>query len=189
MFDPTITKEQLAEVVVGMNDLDFDRLIYCQHIAATHLAVGQFEEMLISVMLMCERIRLERALGSDMERWQQMLMKRDLLQGSTIGSLIKILERHGVDVGDIAYLKWIKDKRDYFAHRLFQDGAWPGDLDRVCCRAMTRRLIAIQKWLERAQARVLCIFENAGFLHLQRIEDGGYLAINPELYDVLQSKD
>lgn len=184
MFDHSVTKEQLIEEIVRMDDIDFDRLMYCQHIAATHLAVGQFEEILISAMLMCNRVRIEKALGSDMERWQQLLTKRNLLKGSTIGSLIKILERHGIDAVDIAYLKWVKDKRDYFVHRLFHDGAWPGDLNRDGCRVMTRRLLAIQKWLQRAGDRIWRVFENAGFLHLQRV-GGGYLASNPDLGDLL----
>lgn len=187
MFDPSITKAQLADAVANMDDLDFDRLMYCQHIAATHLAVGQFEDMLVSAMLMCNRVRLEKALGPDMERWEQLLTKRGLLQGSTIGSLIKILERHGVAAADIAYLKWVKDKRDYFVHRLLHDGAWPGDLDHSGCQVMTRRLLAVQKWLERAQGRVWRIFEAAGFLHLQSVAEGGYLAFNPDTFEELQS--
>ncbi len=189
MFDPSFTKEQLADTIASMDDLDFRRLMYCQHIAATHLAVGQFEEMLISAMMMCNRVRLEKALGPDMKRWEQLVAKRDLLQGSTIGSLIKILERHGIAATDIAYLKWVKDKRDYFVHRLFHYGAWPGDLDHYGCEAMTRRLIAIQRWLERAQGRIWRILESAGFLLLQPFAEGGYLAINPDLLEVLQSDD
>ena len=171
-----------------MLDIDFARFLYCQHIASTHLAVGQFEDMLISAMLMCDRVKLEKALGADMKRWQKMLMKHRLLKDSTVGSLIKILARHNVAEADIAYLKWIKDKRDYFVHRLFHDGAWPGDLDIDGCRIMMRRLMAIQLWLQRAQRQIWLIFERAGFVELDRLE-GGILATNMGIYDSFDEHD
>jgi len=51
---------------------------------------------------------------------------------------------------------------------------------------MTRRLFAVQKWLERAQGRVWRIFEAAGFLHLQPVAECGYLAFNPDTFEELQ---
>ena len=178
MFSPRITKEQLTQDIDEMSELDLARFIYCQHMAATHLAVGLFEHMLTTSMLMCDGVKVERALGTDTPKWQQTIRKQIVLQGSTIGSLIKILERHGVPEGDIAYLKWVKDKRDYFVHRLFHEGAWPGDLDAVSCGVMTRRLIAIQRWLSRAERQIWLIFERAGFLELNRFDGGGMLAMN-----------
>jgi len=186
MFDPAIAKEQLKQSIDHMSELDFARFIYCQHMAAAHLSVGLFEHMLTSAMLMCDRVKVERVLGADVARWEQTLRKHSALQGSTIGSLIKILERHGVAQGDIAYLKWVKEKRDYLVHRLFHDGAWPGDLDAESCGIMTRRLIAIQRWLSRAERQVWLIFERAGFVELKRFDGGGVLAMNPGVYDELE---
>ncbi|MGY4176265.1 hypothetical protein ACVIHH_001556 [Bradyrhizobium sp. USDA 4518] len=88
---------------------------------------------------------------------------------------------------NIAYLKWIKDKRDYFVHRLFHDGAWPGDLDEDGCRTMRRRLLAIQLWLSRAERNIWLIFERAGFVELDHLEDGGLLATNMGIYDLLDA--
>jgi hypothetical protein len=112
MFHPEITKRQLGARIEVMTDIDFARFLYCQQIASTHLAVGLFEHMLIAAMSMCDRVKVNQALGVDMKRWQQALKKREVLQGSTLGSLIKILERHSVAEADIAYLRWVKDKRD-----------------------------------------------------------------------------
>ncbi|MGL3207844.1 hypothetical protein [Bradyrhizobium sp. BR 1433] len=187
MFKPNLTKSELGKIIKGMSALDIARFLYFQEIAGAHLAVGKFEDMLISAMHMCDRVRLEKALGSDKDRWERSLSKRALLQGSTLGSLIKILERHGVQAADIAYLKWIKEKRDYFVHRLFHDGSWPGDLDEEGCRIMRRRLLAIQLWLSRAERNVWLIFERAGFVELDRLEDGGLLATNMGIYDLLES--
>jgi hypothetical protein len=55
-----------------------------------YLAVGKFEDMLISAMHMCDRVKLEKALGRDKDRWQQSSAKAALLQASTLESLIKI---------------------------------------------------------------------------------------------------
>ncbi|WP_152539848.1 hypothetical protein [Afipia sp. P52-10] len=106
------------------------------------------------------------------------------MQGSTLGSLIKILKRHDVAEADIRYLTWIKDKRDYFIHRLFHEGAWPGDLDVESCRLMSRRLLAIQLWLSRAERNIWSIFERAGFVALNRLGDGSLLASNLGIYDL-----
>jgi hypothetical protein len=188
MFKPNLTKTELSQLIEKMSDLDVARFLYCQEMAGAYLAVGKFEDMLISAMHMCDRVKLEKALGSDRDRWERSLAKRSLLQGSTLGTLIKVLERHNVDTADIAYLKWIKDKRDYFIHRLFHDGAWPGDLDEQGCWLMSRRLLAIQLWLSRAERNIWSIFERAGFVELDRLADGGLLAMNMGIHDLLEDE-
>ncbi|MBL0931146.1 MAG: hypothetical protein IBJ15_13640 [Alphaproteobacteria bacterium] len=170
-----------------MSDLDFARFLYCQEMAGTYLAVGQFEDMLIDAMHMCDRVKLKKILGEDTDRWAQSLAKKAQLQGSTLGTLIKILEGHSIAVDDIRYLKWIKDKRDYFVHRLFHEGAWPGDLDARSCRLMARRLLAIQIWMSRGQRNIWAIFERAGFVKLNRLSDGGILAMNMGIFEALDA--
>ena len=44
-----------------MSDLEFARFRYCQEMAGTYLAVGKLEEMLISAMHMCDRVKLKEA--------------------------------------------------------------------------------------------------------------------------------
>jgi hypothetical protein len=144
--------------------------------------------MLVSAMHMCDRVKLAKALGSDKDRWERSLAKRALLQGSTLGSLIKILERHDVGQADIAYLKWIKDKRDHFIHRWFHEAAWPGEMDEEGCRFMSRRLLAIQLWLSSAERNIWSIFERAGFVELDHLADGSLLATNMGIYDLLEAE-
>lgn len=189
MFKPNLTKAQLRDIIDGMSELQVARFLYCQEIAGAYLAVGKFEDMLVTAMHMCDRVKLEKALGPDMNRWEQFLAKRALLQDSTLGTLIKILERHTVHEADIGYLKWIKDKRDYFVHRLFHDGAWPGDLDEEDCRFMARRLIAIQLWLSRAERNIWSIFERAGFIELNRLDDGSLLIANKGIYEPFEAEE
>lgn len=178
MFRASIGRVELQTIINEMSDLDVARFLYCQEMAGTYLAVGRFETMLITAMQMCDRVRLQKVLGPDHHSWARWLDKQAKLQGSTLGSLITILDRHGIAAADIAYLRWLKDKRDYFVHRLFHEHVWPGDLDEDACRFMRRRLLAIQLWLERGERNIWLIFERAGFVELNRLADGGFLAMN-----------
>lgn len=188
MFDSGLTKTQLLKIIGRMSAIDFARYRYCQEMAGAYIAVGKFEDVLVSAMHMCDRVKLAKVLGPDKSRWEQSLAKRSLLQGSTLGSLIRILERQGLSEADVGYLRWIKNKRDYFVHRLFHDGAWPGDMNKDACVLMTRRLLAIQLWLARAERHLWSIFERAGFVELDRMEDGSFLATNMGIYDLLEDE-
>ena len=185
MFKPTVGKEELKAIIEGMSECDVSRLLYCQEMAGTYLAVGKFENALISAMHMCDRVKLQGRLGQDQRAWERSMTKRTQLEGSTLGSLIKILERHNINKRDIEYLRWIKDKRDYFVHRLFHDGPWPGDLDEDGCRFMRRRLLAIQFWLERAERRIWLIFERAKFIELTRLKDGNLIVMSLGISDAI----
>ena len=188
MFRPEINQQQLGALVNEMPDIDFARFLYCQHISSTYLAVGKFEHMLIQAMLLCDRVKLEKALGADISRWQQSIEKRKILRNSTIGSLISILNRHGIAKADVHYQKWIKGRRDYFVHRLFHDGPWPGETDVDGCQAMIRRLMALQIHMQRAERQIWRIFKRAGFVELDELEDG-ILVMNIGVYDVLDAEE
>lgn len=186
VFPPNLTKAQHLKIVEGMSDLEFARFRYCEEMAGAYIAVGMFENMPISAMHMCDQIKLKQALGKDFERWEQSLTKKKSLQSHTLGTLINILKGVPVAANDISYLKWVKDKRDYFVHRLFHDGAWPADVDEKDCRLRTRQLLAIQLWLSRAERNIWSIFKRAGFVELQHLADGGALAMNLGVFDFLE---
>src|ERR1044072_6732121 len=107
MFRPGLTKAELLEAIERMSSLNVSRFLYCQEMAGAYLAVGKFEDMLVSAMHMCDRVKLKETLGQDTSRWDRAVAKQALLQRSTLGSLIKILERHGIFEVDLRYLKWI----------------------------------------------------------------------------------
>ena len=54
---------------------------------------------------------------------------------------------------------------------------------------MSRRLLSIQLWLARAERRIWIIFERAGLLTLDRLDDGGFLAMNSGLEDLLRGDE
>lgn len=183
MFRASIGTDNLRAILDEASDLDVARFLYCQEMAGTYLAVGRFETSLILTMQMYDRVKLRKALGADHDAVVRLFDEQTRLQGSTLGSLITILEQHGIATADIAYLRWLKDKRDYFVHRLFHEHAWPGDLDEDACRFMQRRLLAIQLWLERGERNIRRIFERAGFLDLDCLADGRFLAMNVWIVD------
>jgi len=187
MFRSTIGKKELTSIIEEMSELEVARFLYVQEMAATHLSVGTFESTLISAMHMCDRVKVQKALGPDESAWARSVAKKSQLEGSTLGSLIGILERNNVDPADIAYLRWIKDKRDYFVHRLFHDDVWPSTMDAESCQFMRRRLLAIQICLGRGESKIWRIFERAGLLELKYFEDGGLLVSNSGVYDLLQT--
>ena len=119
MLKATIGRDELQTLIGAMSNLDLARFLYCQEMAGTHLAVGEFENMLILVMHMCDRIKLPKVLGPDEDAWKRAAANKAQLEGSTLGSVIKTLERNKMRQADIAYLRWIKNKRDYFVHQLF----------------------------------------------------------------------
>jgi hypothetical protein len=111
------------------------------------------------------------------------LRKHKHLQESTLGALITILSKHGIVEADLNYLKWLKSKRDFFIHRYFQAGVWPGDLqedqiDRAC-----RTLAALDVVFQRGAHRMMSILGRAGLMKLEIIPGGGILAFNPDLFE------
>lgn len=149
------------------------------------MAVHQLEHTLTTAMLMCDKISVGRALQDDMAAWERLLAKQNTLQDSTLGSLISILDRHNISKRDVAYLKWIKRKRDHFVHRQFHDGSWPGDLHLDDCRYVTRRLVAVQIWLSRANRQIWKIFQRAGFVDIEDLGEDGQLIANKGIWEIL----
>ena len=171
-----------------MPEEDFARYRYVQEMGGTYLAVAHFEDMLIDAMNMCDRVKVRHALGDDADRWEAFKGKRTALQGSTLGSLISILERHAIAAVDLSYLRWVKGKRDHFIHRWFHGGAWPGDMDAFACHALTRQLLTVQLWLQRAERNVWAIFERADFVELTCFEDG-VLMMNKGVLDLFDTEE
>ena len=188
MFSPNLTKAQMQGILETMSDEEFARYRYVQEMAGTYLAVVHFEDMLIGAMNMCDRLKVRHALGEDADRWEVFRGKRTALQGSTLGSLISILDRHAISADDLRYLKWVKDKRDHFIHRWFHDGAWPGVLSAEDCKVLTRQLLAIQLWMQRAERAVPAIFERADLMAVTRFADG-VLMMNTDAFDLFDTEE
>lgn len=164
-----------------LDDVDTSRTRYCTEIGVTFVRLHVMEDAVISAMSICDRVKVANRLGEDASNWQRHLAKKATLEDSTLGSLVNILSRHDIDARDLAYLKWVKKKRDFFVHRFFRDGAWPGDLDAEDCQWMIRRLRYLQITFDRAGRRMWPILARANLMEMQDLGSAGRLMINLDL--------
>lgn len=164
-----------------VGDVDTLRTRYCTEIGVTFVRLHVMEDAAISAMSICNRVKVANRLGEDASNWQRHLAKKATLEHSTLGSLLAILSRHDIDARDLAYLKWVKEKRDFFVHRFFRDGTWPGDLCVEHCQRMIRRLRYLQITFDRASQRMWPILARANLMEMQDLGSAGRLMINLDL--------
>src|SRR5438046_9408110 len=126
MTRKAITAHAVRAFFRTREDLDVLRMHYCYQLGSTFVHMGLMEEAIVHAMLMCDRVR--SLLGCDATRWAKLLDKKNALEGSTLGGLVVILSMHGVAHTDVTYLKWVTAKRNFFVHRFFHRGEWPGEL-------------------------------------------------------------
>ena len=172
-----------------MSDEDLRRVHYCYQIGSTFTSLALFEDTIIEAMMICDRVKVGQALGSEIAVWEQMLAKQKELKDSTLGSLIRILGRHEFRIEDMQYLGWLKTKRDTFVHKHFMSNPWPGDLTSDDYRHNIRNLLALEITFKRASVKIWNIFARAGLLLTFDIDDGSKLIQNVDLDQILFGKE
>ncbi|MGJ0452663.1 MAG: hypothetical protein ACR65T_05455 [Methylocystis sp.] len=177
-FTPPTLRRQIARLA----DLDLVRTRYCYQIGSTFVACALLEDSVISSMLICDRVKVTSILRDDAPRWEQIVLKQKHLQDSTLGSLISLLAKHSITSADLNYLRWLKSKRDFFIHRFFHTGAWPGDLSEEQVDNVCRTLGALEIVFRRGAERMIHVLERAGLMKVEALS-GGYLAINPDMFE------
>ena len=177
------SKDELLADVGGHTSQNYVRFLYWQQIAETFMAVVGFESAVINAITMCDEIRVNERFGQSDSKAFAWIARRKSLEESTLGNLIKILSKHGFETQSVAYLKWVKDKRDYFVHRHFQKTPWPADLHEEGCEAMIRRLKSIEIVLDRASHRIWKLFEREGLLIIDDLGDAGAIIMPANYYD------
>ncbi len=179
-FSPDSVSRELEQ----LSDIDLLRAHYCYQIGSTFVACALLEDSVVTSMLICDEVKIAHVLGADLSKWEELVVKQKHLHASTLGSLISLLAKHGILPSDLAYLRWLKSKRDFFVHRFFQTGPWPGDLDEQQIDGVCRTLGALEIIFRRGAERIIPIFGRAKLITLQNVA-GGYLAINNSLFDDL----
>jgi hypothetical protein len=174
----TATPKGIRAFWARLDDGDTFRVQYCYSIGSTFTVMALMEDSIIQAMHMCSRIKLKDRLGPDASNWEKFLERRSQLRDSTLGSLVAILEKHGINAADISYLRWVKSRRDYFVHRFFHDAAWPGDLTERDATVMARRLRYLELIFHRAGQRIWPIFGRADLLEYNELGDGSVLVMN-----------
>lgn len=177
-FTPPTLRRQIAR----LSDLDLARTHYCYQIGSAFVACALLEDSVISSMLICDRVKVTNIMRDDVSRWEQIVLKQKHLQKSTLGSLISLLAKHSITPADLNYLRWLKVKRDFFIHRFFHNGAWPGDLNGEEVDSVCRTLGALEIIFRRGAERMIHVLGRAGLMKVEALSEG-YLAINPDLFD------
>ena len=154
------------------------RIYYCYQIGSTFVNLSLMENTIVHAMAMCDRIRLAKALQDDAPAFQHIVERHSHLRSSTLGSLIAILSKHGIKQADLDYLKWVKDKRDFFIHRFFHDEHWPGDLPEGAIRVLCRQLLYLEHVFMRSGNRIWKIFVRAGLMEYQDLGKDGAVMMN-----------
>lgn len=161
-----------------IDDIDVVRFYYCYEIGSTFTAMSLMESDIVSAMLVCSNVKVKSKLGKDFIQWREIVEKQKVLQDSTLGSLLTILSKHNLNVEDLAYLRWIKQKRDFFIHRYFHIGCWPGEMDERHIRSLNRTLRYLQILFRRASAKIWKIFVRAGLMQVVEQFEEGTLLMN-----------
>jgi hypothetical protein len=161
---PLASASDVRNQLTAMTEIEILRFHYCYEIGSTFTSLSLMESEITNAMLICDKVEVNLKLGADSEEWRKLLEKQKLLQDSTLGSLIKILSKHSFNPQNLAYLHWIKGKRDFFIHRFFHIGCWPGDMNEEQLSSLVRTLRYLQILFVRASRRIWMIFIATGFL-------------------------
>ncbi|MBY5353205.1 hypothetical protein HFO94_06570 [Rhizobium leguminosarum] len=183
-FSPRTLRRQIAH----LSDLDLVRTRYCYQIGSTFVACALVEDSVISSMLICDRVKVNTVLREDISNWEQLLLKQKQLQDSTLGSLISLLAKQSIAPADLSYLRWLKSKRDFFIHRFFHTGAWPGDMSERDVDSLCRTLGALEIVFLRGSRRMIHILGRAGLMRLEVLSEG-VLAFNPDAFEDWDAED
>lgn len=183
MKQAPLTAARVKDSLGQRSDLDVLRTHYCYQLGSTFVNLALMEDTIINIMAMCDRIAVTGLLGPDAPTWERMQKKSDKLRSSTLGNLITILAKHNIQDMDLAYLRWVKEKRDFFIHRFFNCNNWPGEVDEDSVTIMCRRLLYLESIFSRARSRIWKIFRDAGLLTCADFGESGVLLINPGLAD------
>ena len=130
------------------------RIYYCYQIGSTFVSLALMERCIITAMMACDRITLSKVIQDDVPFWESIAARHSQLRGSTLGSLLTILSKHNVAETDLAYLRWVVAKRNFFIHRFVETEAWPGDLSEQDVRVMSRRLLYLEHIFRRAENQI-----------------------------------
>ncbi|WP_244420549.1 hypothetical protein [Afipia carboxidovorans] len=182
LFAKNTKRPDFKSFVLAQKEADLARVAFCSQMGSAFVILNKMEDAIIGAMATCDRIKVTSVLKEDAEKWEEMLEKHSKLLESTLGNLIKILSKHPILQDDLNYLGWLKSKRDFFIHRFFREGNWPGNLDPRECEFYIRRARYFEIIFNRASVRIWKIFARAGLFILYDLGADGVLLMNPDMF-------
>jgi hypothetical protein len=181
-MEKCVPVREIRKFLTPKRNIDVVRVYYCYQIGSTYLQLGLMETTIVHAMAMCDRIRLSKVLQDDAPAFQHIVERHAQLQSSTLGNLIGILSKHGIGEADLGYLKWVKEKRDFFVHRFFHDEPWPGNLPERALRILCRRLLYLDHIFRRAGNQIWKIFARAELMARIDLGEDGAVIMNVDLH-------
>ena len=178
-----ITAEAVRDFISAREDLEVLRIHYCYQIGSTFVNLSLMEDTIVSAMALCDRVKVANLLGPDTSNWNRLISKTRGLQSSTLGQLVTILSKHEVTPPDLSYLRWVTERRNFFVHRFFHQGDWPGELGEQEISILCRRLLYLEHIFVRASHRIWRIFARANLMGYQDLGPDGALLINLDLFE------
>ncbi|MBV8751363.1 MAG: hypothetical protein JO328_00700 [Hyphomicrobiales bacterium] len=177
-MEKNIPVREVRKFLSPRKNIDVMRVYYCYQIGSTFTNLGLMESQIITAMTTCDRIKVTKALQDDVPFWDQIVQRHSHLDSSTLGNLVTILSKHKIAAADLAYLRWVTAKRNFFIHRFFGHYAWPGDLSEAAIRVLCRRLRYLEYVFARAGNRIHKIFSRAGLVEYMDLGEDGALIAN-----------
>jgi hypothetical protein len=173
-----MNRNELQNQLESLSDLGFAREIYVLHLGRVFTTIAIFEHTLMQALQMPRKIMLKEELLHD-NAADKMLAKRRALMSYTLGNLIRVLENHGANIDDVNYLKFIKNKRDFFIHKFFGTWPWPGDIEHEGhFDHMVRKLKYLEIIFGRAADRIWKILDGNGYIEFVDLGNDGHLIRN-----------
>jgi len=170
--------DQFRREISQIDDIEIARQMYLHHIGRVFVTLGIFEQTLIHAIRMPWKMELPLK-GNPESRWTLFQARDEFLRDSTLGSMIKVLEKNECLDADLSYLRYVKRHRDLFVHRFFENHIWPGEInDMFSVSASVRTLKFLEITFGRATDRLWGILVRNNFLQRQKFTDGSYLIIN-----------
>lgn len=177
-MERNIPVRKVRKFLTPKRNVDVLRVYYCYQVGSTFLNLGLLETTIVMAMASCDRIKVDKVFQEDAAAFKYIGERHAQLSSSTLGNLINILSKHGIDGSDLAYLRWVKEKRDFFVHRYCRIDPWPGDLHDHALRVLCRRLTYLELIFARAGNRIYRILGRAGLMHVQELGEDGYMVSN-----------
>jgi hypothetical protein len=172
------SQEEFSSYLLSLPKAEFDPFLYVHALGATFATIAIFEHTLIQALWIARGIKIDETDGIQTSAVEKMIEKREYLYSKTLGNVIRVLVKNDARDIDIAYLKFLQSKRDFFIHRFFANYPWPGDIGRYDLRLIWRKLRYLEIIFGRAADRVWDIIGRNGYADIVDLGPSGRLMVN-----------
>lgn len=129
MFGRNLDRKKLLTQLQENSD-SLDNVLAMTHIGFAFCAISTFED-LVSNLVLTSKAQLKSKLDAQATSAEDLFLERyHNTRRSTLGALMKVIERSGIEGRDIDYLHAIVRLRNNFIHNFMSQAPLPGDWDK-----------------------------------------------------------